>query len=155
MFSRLDGSVCLWTPKAAPPMAIFFAAIEKASGVISSMKIQVAYWGVQRKGIIQFSTQLKNAVTGAVLASLRSMTAQPYISFWSPCMHLCTRPSIPTCTHAQAVYPEFTSYLYLPQQHVLFNPVAFIFLEVGAAYEADEAGPLREQLVPQPARPCM
>jgi len=46
----------------------------------------------------------------------------------------------------QAVYPEFTSYLYLPQQHVLFNPVALIFLEVGATCESAGAGTLIEQL---------
>eukprot|EP00667_Euglena_gracilis_P003550 EG_transcript_3559 len=39
----------------------------------------------------------------------------------------------------QAVYPQFASYLYLPQQYLLFNPLALVLLELGVAYDAKAA----------------
>ncbi len=50
-------------------------------------------------------------------------------------------PQARVASFFQAVYPEFTSYLYLPQQHLLFNPLAFILLELGTAYNREEAAP--------------
>ena len=37
------------------------------------------------------------------------------------------------------MYPKFQSYLYLPQQFIIFNPLGFILLELGVAYDSLES----------------